>query len=562
MAAKKKAVSEPPKSARKTPSVPPVVAEVLTEGTFSVEKFVENFEVLVEAAGGTGRLRQMVANWAIHGKLVSSTGSVDTATALVQSVIKKAVLQDVPSSDVPFQAPPGWTWCFLGNLCVDVHYGFTASARPELRKTRLLRITDIQNDRVEWDSVPGCEIEDEKIAQYALRDGDLLIARTGGTIGKTYLVHNPTVQAVFASYLIRALPVLSSVSPYLKLYAGTSLYWRQLYAGAAGTGQPNVNATTLKALLIPLPPLAEQKRIIARVDQLMALIDELEAKQNRKRELSAKFSKASLEALTNAQNPEEFDVAWKRVVANWETVVDRAERVEEIRSSVIELGVRGQLVASEPGDGVAPDFAEANDEPFPLPSGWRWSHLERLATHVVDCPHATPKYTSSGYPAIRTSDVVPGKMLVAQARFVDEAQYQSQIRRLEPKSGDIFYSREGGRLGIAACVPAGVKVCLSQRMMQLRIRQPINPQFIMWTMNSRFVFSQAAVGTGGSASPHVNIAAIRRFLVPVPPVAQQKRIVDRIEQLLKLSDQLETALQRSQKCASRLTEAVVGELVA
>ena len=126
----------------------------------------------------------------------------------------------------------------------------------------------------------GCEIEENKANDYLLENDDILIARTGGTIGKSYLVQNIDVKAVFASYLIRARRIGGMYSPFIKTYLGSRLYWNQLYENSMGTGQPNVNATALKALVFPIPPLSEQHRIVAKVDELMTLCDTLKGRLN------------------------------------------------------------------------------------------------------------------------------------------------------------------------------------------------------------------------------------------------------------------------------------------
>ena len=177
-----------------------------------------------------------------------------------------------------FEVPKHWKWCRLAELSLRIHYGYTASAKPILRDIRLLRITDIQNNNVHWESVPGCEIADEQVDQYLIADGDILVARTGGTIGKSFLVRAIPVKAVFASYLIRVQGSRELFDRYLKLFLESSVYWKQLEDGSRGAGQPNVNGQTLGNMAVPLPPLAEQHRIVAKVDELMALCDELESR--------------------------------------------------------------------------------------------------------------------------------------------------------------------------------------------------------------------------------------------------------------------------------------------
>jgi type I restriction enzyme S subunit len=255
----------------------------------------------------------LILQLAVQGKLVKQDPKDEPAAVLLEKIkaeqeqlvkakiIKKAITcLQIAADERPYEIPGGWEWTRLGQISSNIHYGYTASADKLLRDIRLLRITDIQNGRVDWESVPGCIIEKKAVGQYALNPGDLLIARTGGTIGKTFLIETVPVKAVFASYLIRVIPSSKIYSLYLKYFAGSALYWQQLYEKCSGTGQPNVNATALKALMVPLPPLNEQKRIVAKVDQLMALCDDLEAQLIKGQAKSGKLLEAAVADLLAA----------------------------------------------------------------------------------------------------------------------------------------------------------------------------------------------------------------------------------------------------------------------
>ena len=157
-------------------------------------------------------------------------------------------------------------------ITANIHYGYTASATHD-GNAKLLRITDIQNNRVVWENVPYCSVSKNDLQTYQLHNRDIMIARTGGTIGKTYIVRKLTVVSVFASYLIRAIPVEELDEEYLKNYMESPLYWKQLNEFSAGTGQPNVNGQSLKRLLLPLPPLQEQHRIVKAIERLFTYLD-------------------------------------------------------------------------------------------------------------------------------------------------------------------------------------------------------------------------------------------------------------------------------------------------
>ncbi|MFZ1011292.1 MAG: restriction endonuclease subunit S [Candidatus Sulfotelmatobacter sp.] len=159
----------------------------------------------------------------------------------------------------------------LSEIATSVDYGVTASATEQPLGPKFLRITDIQNGSVDWDRVPWCECDDGTAAGGRLKQGDIVFARTGATTGKSFLIRDCPSNAVFASYLIRVRLGDRADSRYVSHYFHTPDYWAQISASARGVAQPGVNASTLKALKIPLPPIAEQRRIAEVLDRAEAL---------------------------------------------------------------------------------------------------------------------------------------------------------------------------------------------------------------------------------------------------------------------------------------------------
>ena len=139
----------------------------------------------------------------------------------------------------------------------------------------MVRISDIQDGNVLWDTVPFCDISEEEISQYLLGKNDILFARTGGTVGKSFLVREVPYEAIYAGYLIRTQYSEKLCPQYMKYFMESQLYWDQLHNGTIATAQPNCNGQTLSKMILPLPPLAEQKRIVARVEELLKICDEL-----------------------------------------------------------------------------------------------------------------------------------------------------------------------------------------------------------------------------------------------------------------------------------------------
>jgi len=188
----------------------------------------------------------------------SAEEQLEAATAL-----PTAYLRDTFSDDNCKK----WQSFSVGDICVSINYGFTASADFSIEIPKFLRITDIQNGNVNWGQVPGCKINFEDEDSYRLKEGDIVFTRTGATTGKSFLLKDPP-RAIFASYLIRLRPNRSKILPeYLYTFFQSDRYWTQIINQARGGAQPNFNATMLAKLNLPLPPNSEQQTLIRKIDK-------------------------------------------------------------------------------------------------------------------------------------------------------------------------------------------------------------------------------------------------------------------------------------------------------
>lgn len=181
------------------------------------------------------------------------------------------VASEIDEEEIPFEVPESWCWCRWGELSELIQYGYNAPAK-ESGRIKMVRITDIQNGKVQWNTVPFCEISDTDIQIYQLRKNDILFARTGGTVGKSFLVDEEPENAVFAGYLIRTQYDDKKLNPkYMKMFMESQIYWDQLKNGTIATAQPNCNGQTLSKMILPLPPLEEQEEIVKKVEELLEL---------------------------------------------------------------------------------------------------------------------------------------------------------------------------------------------------------------------------------------------------------------------------------------------------
>lgn len=186
-------------------------------------------------------------------------------------------MKEIKPEEIPFDIPKEWKWVRWGELSNSIQYGLNAGAQVN-GGAKLVRISDIQDNQIVWENVPYCDIKETEIPQYSLNENDILFARTGGTVGKSVVVKNipNDVPYVFAGYLIRSNYSSEMNFKFLKYFMESSLYWEQLKNGTIGSAQPNCNGQTLSKMILPLPPIEEQQRIVDKLEQLLPLCDDIE----------------------------------------------------------------------------------------------------------------------------------------------------------------------------------------------------------------------------------------------------------------------------------------------
>ena len=233
--------------------------------------------------------RQAVLKYAFEGKLTEEwreahTNELEPASILLERIKeerkrnakgKYKELPPVDTSELP-EVPEGWVWTNVGNISSTIHYGYTASASNEPVGPKMLRITDIQNNSVDWGTVPYCQINPEEKLKYLLEVGDLVFARTGATVGKSYLIKGIIPEAVFASYLIRIILSDHLEKKFVNYFFHSNTYWLQIYKGQIGIGQPNVNSKILAKMVLPFSSLPEQHKIVEEIERRFSVADNVE----------------------------------------------------------------------------------------------------------------------------------------------------------------------------------------------------------------------------------------------------------------------------------------------
>lgn len=358
-----------------------------------------------------------------------------------------------------------WPLVKLGTIAEKIDYGLTASAINKIDGPRFLRITDLQNDSVDWDSVPSCECTDKEYEDNKLSDGDIVFARTGATTGKSYLIRNLEKTSVFASYLIRVRPKKEVDSTFLSYFFKSPNYWCQINNMANGAAQPGVNSSKLKELIVPLPSLPEQKRIAVILDKA----DAIRRKRQQAIQLADDFLRAVFLDMFGdpVTNPKGWDVfplkkGIKSICSGWSVMGDSFPRQDG------EIGV------------------------------------------------------------LKISSVTSGKFDPEENKKVDFEKIPEGKKLIFPRKGDLLFSRANTRELVAAtCIISKNydDVFLPDKLWSIKLDDKILVSeflnILIWQKRFKDLLKSKATGTSGSM---LNISKLKFEATPAifPPVEKQE----------------------------------------
>lgn len=507
------------------------VEEIVGEG-FDIAKFAENFEVLAESAGGISQLRRLILVLAVRGIL---TGEARQQTAVT------------PDAEAPFQLPNRWTWRRLGD-CAELSDGpfgsklKSADYVPEAG-FRVLRLGNIGFGEFKNDDQSFIAREHfDSLAPYHLHPGDVVVASLGNPSGRACAVPIEILPAINKADCFRVRVSASVSSRYLVLVLNSAFSLDRAAALNRGDTRGRITLSHLRDAPIPVPPLAEQKRIVAKVDELLALCDELEARQTKKREIGARLTKSALDALTSAEGPEEFDVAWKRVVDNFDVLFAESTEVEELRRTVLRLGTSGRLSLGGSADWAPSTVGDVAD-----------CRLGKMLDKVKNRGTSRPYLRNTNIHWFRL-DLADIKQMLFEDRELEEYKLCE---------GDLLVCEGGHGIGRTAVWTGQHKTMMFQKALhRLRPTSAMNSTFLAFQLKVAADTGRMATYFTGAGIPHLTGRRLAEMPVIVPPIREQLRIVARIDQLMKTCDDLEARLRRSEDRAAKLAEAVVRELVA
>ena len=480
------------------------------------------------------QLKASILQYAMEGKLVKQDPNDEPASELLKRIenekaeliregkIKKSKkLPAISNDEEPFDIPDSWEWIRLGNICEPIRYGFTSSAKDN-GNSKLVRITDIQNNNVNWNNVPFCDVPKVKLKDLQLKTNDILIARTGGTVGKSFVVKNISEVAVFASYLIRIRLIDNELIDFVKYFLDSPYYWQMISLKQSGTGQPNVNATKLSEILIPIPPIEEQKRIVAKIEKLMPLVDEYAESYNRLQKIDNEFEdKLKQSVLRYAMEG--------KLVKQDHSDETASELIKKIENKKAELIKEGKIKKSKKLPAITDD-----EKPFDIPDSWEWVRLDSLA-QVLNGDRGKnypgkEYWISEGIPFINAGALGEKNINKSKINYISEQRYKL-LRAGFIKNNDILYCLRGslGKMSISRINIGAIasSVCII-RLFDDRILN-----YIWVALSSEFGKYLIKEFENGTAQPNLSANNIKKYYLPIPPLEEQKRIITKTNKLMK-----------------------------
>lgn len=544
---------------------------------------------------GVQKLRELILDLAIRGKLLPQNIQDQPVNILIgniteeknklvkEGVIKKSKL--FPEITEPFQIPNNWKWLYLQDVSSYIQRG---KSPKYIEKSNKIVISQ---KCVRWNGLdisPARFIDPKSLENYEavrfLKDGDILWNSTGtGTIGRASLFFQINdYQDVVADSHVTVVRTLGNISDYIYLVIRSPYIQKDLESSATGTtNQIELNTSTVLQTKIPLPPIEEQKRIVAKVDELMQLCDQLEQQQNLSSEAHDQLVDTLLSVLTNSSDADEFQQNWQHISENFDLLFTTEYSVEQLKQTILQLAVMGKLVKQDPNDEPASELLkqiveekaklvkegkikkskplpEISDEekPFELPDGWEWHRLGNLSSKITDGDHQTPPRTETGELLLSAKNIRNGFLDFNNCDYISFVDYQKSRERCLPEEGDLLIVSVGGTIGRSSLVPSKANFALVRSVALIKPIK-IDSKYLKLSMDSNLLQTSIHANKRGGAQPCLYLSEIQKFLFPLPPINEQKRIVVKVEQLFTMIEKLQTLQGKLQRTKLHLANSLV-----
>ncbi len=563
----------------------------------NAERLLQHYEKIADAPDAIARLRRFILDLAVRGKLVPQEPNDEPASELLKRIAKERAerisrgemrngkLSAVPI-DFPFELPSGWVWLRLGETG-NIFSGNSINepTREQLAKTQegrpFIATKDVGYglDRIDYENGLLVELSDKRFK--VARTNSVLICAEGGSAGKKIGLADREI--CFGNKLI-ANETWSVLASKFALYAYMSEFFFDQFSSKMKGIIGGISIANFLDLPFPLPPLAEQHRIVAKVDELMGLCDRLEAARAGREMVRDRLAAASLARL-NAPDPETFQDDARFALDALPALTARPDQIKRLRQTILNLAIRGKLVPQDRNDEPASELLKQiakekarlvetgetkrdkipspigeDDKPFTLPSSWGWCRLRSLATALGDGIHGTPEYTlGTEYHFINGNNLENGRIVI---RPTTKTVSLSELKKhKKPLNEYTVLVSINGTLGNVAFYE-GEEIMLGKSACYFNLTPFTNKRFVKIVLDSPYFSNYATERATGITIMNLSLNAMNEFPFPLPPLAEQHRIVAKVDALMALCDRLEASLADTAATRRRLLDALLAEALA
>lgn len=545
---------------------------------------------------GVKKLRGLILDLAIRGLLVTQEENDESVVEIIEKgrserldLVRKGVIRSqkqlppLNREATPFEVPKGWAWQRLPDVTFFQEGPGIMAKDFRTAGIPLIRISGMANEMV---SLDGCNYLDEKMvdtkwSHFKLDLGDIVLT-SSASLGKVSKVGEEAKGCIAYTGLIRFKPFASLSENYLMKFFDSNEFVRQIDARKTGAAIKHFGPTHLKLMVIPIPPLAEQYRIVAKVDELMALCDILEQKQEDSIQAHEALVEALLEALTSAADADAFQAAWQRISEHFDVLFTTEHSIEKLKETILQLAVMGKLVPQDPSDEPASELLKnivakkeqlvkeklikkqkplteitGEEKPFNLPRGWVWTTLSNLGTFFGG---KTPSKNNSRYwggsiPWVTPKDMKVNDIFGAQDK-VTQLAIDDGLGLVDCESL-LFVARSGILRRAFPVAITRVECTVNQDLKVLSLFDKKLSRYVHLMMKGFEGYILNNLTKIGTTVESLKFDEFSRHYFLLPPLAEQHRIVAKVDQLMALCDQLKDSLQQAQQTQIHLTDAVV-----
>jgi type I restriction enzyme, S subunit len=564
---------------------------------------LKNFDLLATAPGGVARLRELILTLAVQGKLIPQDPNDEPASELLKKIrvekerliFEGKIKRDKPLAEIsqkerPFDLPVNWAWERFGVIA-----GIERGGSPRPIQSFLTNDPDGLNWIKIGDTEKGGKYitaTSEKIRRDGLSKtrmvfpGDFLLTNSM-SFGRPYITQ---IEGCIHDGWLRISPPSSLNKDFLFVLLSSRFIRTVFEASAAGGVVLNLNADKVRTVPIPLPPQAEQARIVTRVEELMKLCDSLEQNGRLADEQHAHLTTTLFGALAASESDHAQAENWQRVAESFDLLLDRPKAVDALEETIIQLAVRGLLVPQDPKDEPASEllkkiraekdrlFADGRikrdkplppvaieELPFELPEGWEWGRMGDAvnSSEAGWSPTCIGSPRRSGHWGVLKVSAVSWGAFDANANKELPADLAPRPE-YEVKDGDFLLSRANTDELVARSVVVGKaepQLMLSDKIIRLDVSSLMNRDFLNLCNNAIHARTHYIANASGTSSSMKNVSreVVLRTPVPLPPAAEQSRIVFRVEHLRRLCSDLRHRIAAARERQFQLTQALVGE---